>query len=294
MRYSPFFVVSVFALLCGPLTGFAATPASDKTGHDGGVEWRQVQEWKTEGQPLDVAHSLDGKLVYILNNQNQVLVYSGDGKLLGKVAVDEGVDAIDISPYGEALYLTNKKTGTFSTLQMDFIHNNIDISGAPTKGPANAPVTIILFTDFQCPYCIRLEPVLNEVIAKNKDNVKLVFKHFPLPMHPMAEPAHRAAWAAGQQGKFWEFHDRLFRSPQLNNQVIDAIAKDLNLDMQRFKTDMESPAAKAQIAKDISDGEKAQVSGTPTLFINGRIPQQRTPEFFQRMIDEELGKKSGK
>ena len=290
MRYFSLLVVSAFALLGGALSTYAAPAADDKGGHDGRIEWRQVQEWKTEGQPLDVAHSLDGRLVYILNDQNRVLVYSSEGKLLGKVAVDDGVDAIAIEPRGEALYLTNKKTGTFTTLAMNFIYNDIDIAGAPAKGPDNAPVTIVVFTDFQCPYCIRLEPMLHEIFEKNKDKVRLVFKNFPLTMHPMADPAHRAAWAAGKQGKFWEFHDRLFKSPQLSQAVIEATAKDLGLDMERFKADMASPAAKERIAKDIADGENAQVSGTPTVFINGRVPQQRTLEFYQRMIDEELGK----
>jgi len=121
-----------------------------------------------------------------------------------------------------------------------------------------------------------------------------VFKNFPLQMHPMADPAHRAAWAAGQQGKFWEFHDRLFKSPQLNPAVIESAAKDIGLNMEQFKTDMKSVAAKERIAKDIADGENAQVTGTPTVFINGRKPQQRTLEFYQRMIDEELGKSGGK
>jgi len=295
MRYLPFFVVSIFALLCGPLAAIAAAPpaAGDKAGRDGGVEWRQAQEWKTEGRPLDMAHSLDGRLVYILNDRNQVLVYNGNGKLLGKVAVEAGVNAIDTQPYGDTLYLTNKRTGTFTTLSVNFITDNIDISGAPSKGPANAPVTIIVFTDFQCPYCIQLEPLLNEVFEKNKDRVKMVFKNFPLPMHPMAEPAHRAAWAANQQGKFWEFHDRLFKSSQLNNESIETTAKDLGLNMDQFKADMASAAAKERITKDIADGENAQVTGTPTVFINGRKPQQRTLESYQRMIDDELVK-SGK
>ncbi|MDR0476799.1 MAG: thioredoxin domain-containing protein [Desulfobulbaceae bacterium] len=297
MRYSPLLTVGIFVLLFGPLAALADPPADNKTGRDGSVEWSQSQEWKIEGQPLDVAHSLDGRLVYILNNKKQVLVYTSDSKLLGKVAVEAGVDAIDIAPTarGESLYLTNKRTGTFTTLAMNFVYKDIDMSGAPFKGPDNAPVTIIVFTDFQCPYCIRLEPLLNQVFEKNQDKVKMVFKNFPLPMHPMAEPAHRAAWAAGQQGKFWEFHDRIFKSQlnsqqQLNQALIETTAKDLGLNMERFKADMELPAAKDRIVKDITDGEKAQVMGTPTVFINGRKPQERSLEFYQRMIDEELGK----
>lgn len=298
MRYLSLLIASVFALLSSSLTTFAAAPASDKAGQDGSIEWNQIQEWQTESQPLAVASSLDGRLVYLLNDKKQVLAYNNDGKLLGKVAVEDGVNAIATAPYGDILYLTNKKTKTFTSLAMRFVYKDIDITSAPAKGPDNAPVTIIVFTDFQCPYCIRLEPVLDEVFEKNKDQVKMVFKNFPLQMHPMADPAHRAAWAADQQGKFWEFHDRLFKSElngqqQLSQALIEGTAKDIGLDMTRFKADMESPAAKERIAKDLADGEKAQVTGTPTVFINGRKPQQRTLEFYQRMIDEELGK-SGK
>ena len=290
MRYFPLIAAGIFSLFATLSTVLAANPTDDKYGQEGSVEWRQVQEWKIDGQPRAMARSLDGRLVCILTNKDQVLLYSPDGKKLGKVRVDPGVDAIDIDPRGEQLYLVNKKTGTFTTLAMSFIYNDIDIAGSPSKGPDGAPVTIIVFTDFQCPYCIRLEPMLNAVFEKNKDKVKLVFKNFPLPMHPMAEPAHRAAWAAGQQGKFWEFHDRLFASPKLSDEVIAATAKDLGLDMPRFKADMDSTAAKGRIAKDIVDGEKAQVTGTPTVFINGHKPPQRTQEFYQRMIDEEIGK----
>ena len=301
MRYSPLLIVSVFILLSGLLTAcqFTPPPPGNSAGHDGSIEWRQVQEWTTEGQPLAIVHSLDGRLVYILNDQQKVLVYTNDGKLLGKIAVEEGVDAIDIEPYGKLLYLTNKKTGKFTTVAVNFIAKDVDISGAPAKGPDKAPVTIIVFTDFQCPFCIGLEPMLNQIFEKNKDKVKMVFKNFPLQMHPMAEPAHRAAWAAGQQGKFWEFHDRLFKSElngqqQLSPALIETTAKDIGLDMARFKTDMESPAAKERIVKDITDGERAQVTGTPTVLINGRRPEQRSLEFYQRMIDEELGKSGGK
>ncbi|MDR3089225.1 MAG: DsbA family protein [Desulfobulbaceae bacterium] len=294
MRYCSLLSFGVLTLLCGPLNVFAADSPNDKSGFDGSVEWQSAQEWKTEGQPLDVAHSLDGRLVYILNNQRQVLVYSGDGKALGKIAVDDGVNAIDIAPQGESLFLINKKTSTFSALTINFVANDIDISGAPVKGPADAPVTIIVFTDFQCPYCIRLEPTLNEIFAKNKDKVKMVFKNFPLQMHPMADPAHRAAWAAGKQGKFWEFHDRLFTSPKLSPEIFAATAKDLGLNIEQFKADMESPQAKERMAKDIADGENAQVTGTPTVFINGRKPRERGPEALQRIIDEEIGKQSGK
>ena len=287
--------VSVFTLFASMFLT-AASPllaASQSSGRDNRVEWQQLNQWKTEGQPLDVAHSLDGKLVYILNNQQQVLVYDATGKLQGKVNVTEGTNAIDIAPQGEALHLIDNKTNTFTTLAMNFVYD-IDIDGSPVKGNLNAPVTVTIFTDFECPYCIKMEALLNQVYDKNKEKIKMVFKNFPLvAIHPMADASHRAAVAAEKQGKFWEFHDRLFSTEKLSNDTIDAIAKDLGLDLARLKKDMQSPEIQTRIARDLAAGEKAAVTGTPTVFVNGRKLQQRSPEGFQQMIDEEL-RKQGK
>lgn len=286
---SPKLLLVCTTLLIGAVSVQADTMS--QSGHDDKLAWQVVKSWQTDGQPVDLVHSLDGKLVFILNNKHQVLVYDAtNGTLQGRVPVTEGVTAIDIAPQGEALHLIDSKTSTFSTLAMNFVYD-IDITGSPVKGKIDAPVTITLFTDFECPYCIKLTPLLDQVFEHNKENVKLVFKHFPLQMHQMAEPAHRAAIAAGEQGKFWEFHDRLFAAEKLSSELIDTIAKDLALDMAKFKKDMESPEIRQKISKDMADAEKASVTGTPTVFINGRKLQQRSPEGFQQIIDEELKKK---
>lgn len=284
----PKILLTCTALLLAATTVHA--DAQPQSGRDDKLEWQVVRNWPVDGQPIDFVHSLDGKLVYILNDQHQVLVYDADGALQGRVPVAEGVTAIDIAPQGEALHLIDSTAKTFSTLAMNFVYT-IDTTGSPIKGNPDAPVTITLFTDFECPYCIKLTPLLDQVFAKNKDSVKIAFKHFPLQFHAMADPAHRAAIAAGEQGKFWEFHDRLFTAAKLTPELIDTIAKDLGLDLVKFKKDMESPEVRQKIAKDISDAEKASVTGTPTVFINGRKLQLRTIEGFQQVIDEELSKK---
>ena len=112
----------------------------------------------------------------------------------------------------------------------------------------------------------------------------------PLQFHQMAEPAALAALAAGEQGKFWEFHDKIFAAPQLNPAVMTKIAQDLGLDMTRFESDRTSPMLRQKLGKDMSDAQKAGVTGTPTIYINGRKLKQRSPEGFQAMIDEELAK----
>lgn len=112
----------------------------------------------------------------------------------------------------------------------------------------------------------------------------------PLQFHKMADPSHRAALAANEQGKFWEFHDRLFAAKKLSTVLIDTIATDLGLDLVKFKADMNSPKIRMLIKKDLADAQKAGVTGTPTIFINGRKLQQRSLQGFQQLIDEELAK----
>ncbi len=265
------------------------------SGQDQQVRWQTVADWPVAGKPIDLVHSLIGRnQVYILDEHHEVLVYDEKGRLMGRIPVDEGVTAIDVAPRGEALYLINGKTKHFTTLALDYVVH-IDIAGSPFKGKADAPVTIVVFDDFECPYCHQLEPLLEKVFAKNKDKVKLVFKNMPLPFHKMADPAHRAALAAEEQGKFWEFHDRLFKANpnQLSIPFFNSIAKDLGLDMAKFKADMNSTVVRQKINKDEIDAQKAGVTGTPTVFVNGEQLKQRSMEAFQQLIDKAL-QKSGK
>jgi protein-disulfide isomerase len=129
------------------------------------------------------------------------------------------------------------------------------------------------------------------VLEKNPDKVKIVFKNFPLQNHEMAFPAALAAMAAHEQGKFWEFHDRLFaHGPNFNSQKLEEIARNSGLDMNRFQRDQKSQAMQQRVVADFEDGRKAGVRGTPSIFINGRLLKQRTPEVLQTIIDEELAR----
>ncbi len=113
----------------------------------------------------------------------------------------------------------------------------------------------------------------------------------PLNFHKLAKPAALAALAAGEQGKYWEFHDELFAIPKLTSESIQAIAKKLNLDIAKFQMDMVSPAIQQKLAKDLADAQKAGVTGTPSIFVNGVKVKSRTVPAIQKLIDEELGKK---
>ncbi len=128
------------------------------------------------------------------------------------------------------------------------------------------------------------------MLEKNPETVKLVFKNMPLKFHKSADPAARAALAAKEQGKFWEFHDKLFTADNLNMDIIKKIAVELKLDMARFEKDMNSPRIRARLEKDLLDAQKAGVTGTPTVFINGRTPKRRSLTGFQLIINDELKK----
>ena len=147
----------------------------------------------------------------------------------------------------------------------------IPIEGAPVKGPANAKITLVEFSDFQCPYCAAAVHHIDEILAKHPADVRLVFKQFPLDIHSQAALAAEAALAAHAQGKFWPMHDKLYANfRSLSPEKINEVAKEVGLDMVRFTKDMKSGQYKQVVAKELAEGEQAGVSGTPTLFVDGK------------------------
>ena len=165
------------------------------------------------------------------------------------------------------------------------------------KGPANAPITIVEFSEFQCPFCSRVNPTMKEVQDKYGDKVKIVFKHNPLSFHQDAPLASEAALAAGAQGtdKFWAMHDLMFQNQRaLKRPELEKYAQEAGLNLDKFKADLDSGKFKAQVQADMAEAQKHGASGTPTFFINGRKVRGAQPfASFQRVIDEEL-KKAGK
>ncbi len=171
----------------------------------------------------------------------------------------------------------------------------IDIGKSPMKGPANAPVTIVEFSDFQCPFCSRAEPTITQVMDAYKGKVRVVWKNQPLPFHPNAMPAAEAAMAAGEQGaeKFWKMHDKLFADQQgLGPAKYEEYAKEIGLDFGKWKAALEAHKDKAQIDDDMKIGTSVGAQGTPTFFINGKKLVGAQPfEQFKALIDSELAKK---
>lgn len=168
----------------------------------------------------------------------------------------------------------------------------VDVAATgPSRGPESAPVTIVIFSDFECPFCSRANPSLDQVVEQYGDQVRLVFRHFPLSFHPHAEKAAEASLCADDQGKFWEMHDLLFaRQKNLEDEDLKDYAEELGLDTEAFDNCLDSGAKSEQVAKDFADGQEAGVRGTPAFFINGRFLSGAQPfEQFKQLIDAELG-----
>jgi len=147
----------------------------------------------------------------------------------------------------------------------------IPVNGAPAIGPSNAQITLVEFSDFQCPYCAQAFRALKEVLNAYPEDVRLIFKQFPLDTHSQAALAAAAGLAANKQGKFWEMHDRMFQHrTDLSRRTLLALAGEIGLDMRRFQADLDSPELHRAVNRDLQDGLEAGVQGTPTLFIDGR------------------------
>ena len=173
----------------------------------------------------------------------------------------------------------------------------IPVANSAVRGPKNAPVTIVMFSDFQCPFCAQSAPVVDQVLAAYPTDVNFVMKQFPLrQIHPNADSAARAAIAAGRQGKFWEMHDELYKNGRnLVPETIKGIAEKIGLEMKKFEADWASDDVKKQVDEELALGQKSDVRGTPSFFVNGKIAQNRSIEGFKTQIDAELkakGKKS--
>ena len=157
-------------------------------------------------------------------------------------------------------------------------------------GPAGAPVTIVEFSDFQCPFCSKAEPVVDEVMKKYGDKVHLVFRDYPLSFHQNAETAAMASECAKEQGKYWEMHGAMFgNQSKLAAADLVETSGNLGMDKDKFKSCLDSGKYRSEVQKDFQDGAKYGVSGTPTFFINGiMIVGARGAEAFAEIIDREL------
>jgi len=176
------------------------------------------------------------------------------------------------------------------------IRADVEVAGAPTKGPDSAPVTIIEFSDFQCPFCSRVNPTLAQVRETYGDKVRIAFRQFPLAIHPNAQKAAEASLCAHDQGKFWQMHDAMFSAQQeLAVEQLKAKAASLELDSEQFNSCLDSGKYADRVAQDMAAGQAAGVSGTPAMFVNGRLVSGAVPfEQIKTVIDDELARKGSK
>lgn len=164
------------------------------------------------------------------------------------------------------------------------------VGDSPFKGPKDAKVTILEFSDFQCPYCKRAAATADKVVEEYPKDVKLVFKHLPLSFHKEALPAAKASMAAAKQGKFWEMHDALFDGQKkLGSEYYPEAAKEIGLDVEKFKKDMASPEVDKMVKADMELARKLGVNGTPGFFVNGEALQGARPfADFKKAVDRAL------
>jgi protein-disulfide isomerase len=159
-----------------------------------------------------------------------------------------------------------------------------------TRGPEGAPVTIVEFSDFQCPYCRGVQPALKQVIRDYGDHVRLVFKHLPLTdIHPRAMPAALAAFCAGEQEAFWQYHDALFASDDLSPEWLGKTAARLGLNPPRFESCLGSEKARSAVLGDAQEARRLGINGTPAFVINGKpVSGALSFDDFKGLIDREL------
>jgi protein-disulfide isomerase len=187
-----------------------------------------------------------------------------------------------------------RKAGPPVRVAMDAPRSTVPVNADdPSQGKADAPVTIVEFSDFQCPFCLRVMPTLKDLRSKYGDKVRLVWKDFPLTqIHPQAFVAAQAGNCAREQGKFWEYHDKLFANQSaLQPDSLKKYAADAGLDTAKFNQCLDSSKYEARIEDALAAGNRLGISSTPTVYVNGRMINGAQPiEVFESVIDEELSR----
>ncbi|MCH9687129.1 MAG: thioredoxin domain-containing protein [Deltaproteobacteria bacterium] len=201
----------------------------------------------------------------------------------------KSVEPAAADPQLEQLPGPDAVDGSLNRMVVGERHAALVTPADPAKGAAQPLVTIVAYSDFECPFCGGFARTLDELVAAYPDDVRIVFQHFPLPMHRGAEPAARAAIAAQAQGRFWAMHDRLFRERHVaGKEALVALAEELGLDATRFTADLDDPATAKRVADEQAKGRGLGVRSTPNFFINGRrVEGALPPDKLQQLVDLE-------
>ena len=276
------FTVVMTGLSC-PYTGIA----------NAAIEWEVLKTLNLEENPLDIANSLDGTKAYILGKKI-IYIYSIErGEITDKITLTDEFSRLSVSPDGESLFLASTDGKKVSIIKVSTVFD-IPIGASPVIGDKNAPVRIVAFLDYQCPYCASMYPPIEQLLDKYPKKVCLIIKQFPLRMHPFAEKSSIAALAAAKQNKYREVSSLYFKNfKSLNDQTIKEYAQQAGVNMEAFDKDREDSAYKTIIAEDINLGKKLGIRGVPAVFINGRPFRGRSIDALSLQVEQEL-KKSAK
>lgn len=240
--------------------------------------------------PIDLAVSADGNYTFILGPNGKIVIHAKTGEK-EEISVGGDFDHITTSATGDKIWLSNQKNKQVQEIFVDFV-KQLSFDGSPFLGEEKAPIVITAFSDFQCPHCAQLGEIFQKLLEKYPTSLKIVYKFNPLPNHQFAGAAAVAAVAAHNQGKFWQYHDLVYADfRDLTLEKLTQYAEKLKLNLPQFQQQMNSQEAKDRVLRDMQEGRDAGVLGTPTVFINGRLVRDRTPESFQKMIDEALKNK---
>ena len=261
-----------------------------------------TREAKKRGVSVEVVldQEVNSKILPVGDDEIDVFYKSNRGRI-----------AVDLDKVREQIrsYLYNQKTAAQKALFFKSLRSKakvvtylkpppvfraqLSLADEPFKGSEEAPVTIVKFEDFQCPFCNQVQPTFNELLSRYDGKVRLVHKDFPLEsLHPQARQAAEAARCAYEQGKFWEYHDNLYaNSPKASADDLKNYAKVVGLNVDSFDRCLVSGKYKAVVQQDLNEGTQLGLFGTPTFFINGREISGNQPlTAFEAMIDEELAR----
>lgn len=254
------------------------------------VEWEVIKTLNLEEQPLDIVNSLDGTKAYVLSKKC-IYIYSVErGEITDKIPVADEFSRISVSPDGESLFLASTDGKKISIIKVSTVFD-IPIGASPVIGDKNAPVRIVAFLDYQCPYCTSMYPLIEQLLDKYPQKVCLIIKQFPLRMHPFAEKAALAALAAAKQNKYRELSSLYFKNyKSLNDQTIKEYAQQAGLNMETFDKDRGDNAVRTIITEDTSLGKKLGIRGVPAVFINGRAFRGRSVDALSQQVEQELKK----
>ena len=277
------FVLASVCALCAMLAVAPRAEAKIQVGMTKDIQLADI--------PKDITLSRDGSTAYILG-QKSIMVYSiPESKVTDNITLTKAYSHLALSPDESTFYLTAQDAPQVAVIQFALI-NTIEAGKSPVIGNVKAPVTVMAFLDYQCPYCAKIYPLLQELLKKYPKDVRLVIKQSPLAMHKFAEKASLAAIAAAQQNKFEKVTELFFTNfATLSDETIRKYVQEAGADMQKFDIDLAGATVKEIMQQDQQAGQKVRVHSVPTIYVNGIAPKGRSIEVFSQMVDEELKKK---